>query len=79
MHLVPYWPGQLHTGGGLVKIFSSSWRDPVKLYETICIMTFGLFPSQERAAEEMKRWGDVVQYPGEDSYRLLTNKVTLIN
>ena len=39
---------------------------------------FGLSLSQERAGKEMKQWGDVLQYPGEDSYRLLTNKVLLL-
>ena len=39
---------------------------------------FGLPLSQERAGKEMKQWGDVLQYPGEDSYRLLTNKVFLL-
>jgi len=29
---------------------------------------------EERAGKEMAQWKDVLQYPGEDSYRLLTNK-----
>ena len=41
-------------------------------------MCSGLSLCQEKAAEEMARWRDVLQYPGKDSYRLLTNKVTLI-
>ena len=38
-------------------------------------LDFGLSVSQEKAGEEMNQWRDVLQYPGEDSYRLLTKKV----
>ena len=59
--LLSYRAGQFHIGGGFL-CYLLRWIS---------------WLPKERAAEETEKWRDILQYPGQDSYQLLTNKVSL--